>query len=542
MNKQIRGLHEAAYLLAIFAFLSQILALIRDRAFAHFFGAGAVLDAYFAAFRIPDIVFALLALFISSFALVPLIAERGGPKTEDSRELIGSVLIIFGFASVIVGTTLYFYVPSIIPFLFPGFSGEVLHNVTSLSRIMLLQPILLGFSSVMASVMQVSQRFFLFALAPIFYNIGIILGVLFLYPTFGIIGLAWGVVLGALLHLVIQSVPAFLHERAFIPIVSSRPFQHALRVARLSLPRSLALASQQVLLLVFVAVASFAALGSVSVLSFAFNLQSVPLSIIGVSYAAALFPSLSLLFAKGDYQTYVKEVWTAVRHIILWITPAIALMIVLRAHIVRVILGSGEFTWADTRLTSAVLAGFVISLIAQAVILIFSRAYYAAGRSLEPIIVNVSSAILSGALAWYSVSWFNETPFLRYFLENLFRISDIPGSEIIMIALSYSLVMLVSAGVFAVLYAIRFGFEPRTVRSLLFSFSASVIGASTAYGALQFFGPLLPTDTFLGIFTQGVVAGGLGILAWAGTLMALQSRDFQEAFAVFYRLAFHRSI
>lgn len=540
MNIQIRGLHEAAYLLAIFAFFSQILALVRDRAFAHFFGAGPTLDAYFAAFRIPDVVFAFLALFISSFALVPLIAERGGAKSDESRELIGSVLVTFGIASVILGTLLYVCAPYIVPFLFPGFEYSVLVHVTELSRIMLLQPILLGISSVAASVIQSSQRFFLYALAPIFYNLGIIFGVLFLYPFFGVQGLAWGVVLGALFHLIIQTVPTLLYDHSLLPKLPRNLFSNAIRVATLSLPRALALSAQQFLLLAFVTIASFAALGSVSVMSFAFNLQSVPLSVIGMSYAAALFPALSLLYAKGDYETYIKEVWTAVRHSALWILPAVTLMIVLRAQIVRVILGSGEFTWADTRLTAAILAGFVFSLLAQACLVIFSRAYYAAGRSFEPIIINVGAAFLAAYLAWQSVSWFTDSTLSRFFLEDLFRIADIPGTEVLMIALSYSLVMLGAALLFGILFARRFGFEARTVKSLIISFAASVIGGFLAYEALQFSAPLLPTDTFIGIFLQGLAGGVVGIVGWALTLTLVKSRDFKEAVSVAYRLVLRR--
>lgn len=536
MNKQIRGLHEAAYLLAVFSFLSQVLALIRDRTFAHFFGASATLDAYFAAFRVPDIVFALFTLFVSSFALVPMLAERGGPKSEASRRLLGSVLLTLGVASVVFGALLFALAPTLVPMLFPGFSAALSGQVILLSRIMLLQPVVLGLSSVVASVIQSSQKFFLFALAPIFYNLGIVVGALFLYPTLGITGLAWGVVLGALLHFLVQSVPSVLHDRSFLPLIPLRPLSDMRRVITLSLPRALALSAQQFLLLSFASIASLAALGSVSVMTFGFNLQSVPLSVIGVSYAAALFPSLSLLFAKGDRGTFVKEVWVAVRHTVLWIMPAIMLMIVLRAHIVRVVLGSGAFTWADTRLTAAVLAGFVVSLVAQAAILIFSRAYYAAGRSLEPILINVGAALAASALAAGGVFWFREATLGRFFIEDLFRVSGIPGTEVIMIALSYTLVTLVFAVVFAYLFARRFGFEMRTARSLFFSFAASVFAAFAAYGVLQLAGPLLPTDTFLGIFAQGAAAGAFGLLIWAATLILLKSRDFSEAVAVFFRL------
>ncbi len=495
MTREIRGLHEAAYLLAVFTFLSQILALIRDRSFAHFFGAGPTLDAYFAAFRIPDSVFAILTLFVSAYALVPMFHARGGPASERSRSLLGSVLIVFGVASVLIALALFALAPMIERVLFPGFDAGRLAAVVMLSRIMLLQPILLGLSSVVASVVQASRQFFLYAMAPIFYNLGIIGGVLFLYPTFGIAGLAWGVVVGAVMHLAVQTLPLFMTGFP-LPTVSREGFRDTIKVVLVSFPRAAALSANQLLLLAFAGAASLAAAGSVAVVSFAYNLQSVPLSVIGVSYASALFPSLALLFAKGEHDSFMREVWAAVRHVSFWLMPSALFIIVLRAQIVRVILGSGSFSWDDTRLTAAVLAAFVLSLVAQAVILVFSRAYYAAGRSLVPIVINVAAAALTACAIFGGVRWFQATLAAQYFFQGLFRIESIPGTEIIMIGLIYSLVYIVAGVLFAILYARRFGYDPRTTRTLLTSFAASVIGAAGAYATLQYAAPYLPTDRF----------------------------------------------
>lgn len=532
MNREIRGLHEAAYLLAFFAFLSQALALIRDRTFAHLFGAGETLDAYFAAFKVPDLMFAFLTLFVSSFALIPLIATRGGVSERESQSLVGSVLVVFGGVAVLASALLFFLIPSIVPIVFPGFSADTQVTVVQLSQILLLQPIFLGVSSVIASVIQASRKFFIYALAPIFYNVGIIVGAVFFYPLYGVYGLGWGVVLGAALHLLVQVVPLVLYKTGFQLSISSAPIRDALLVARASLPRTLALTSNQILMLVLISVASLAAAGSVASVSFAFNLQSVPLSVVGVSYAAALFPSLALLFAKNDLKTYASEVWAAIRHIIFWTVPAIALMVVLRAHAVRVVLGSGEFSWNDTRLTAAILAAFVISLVAQAAILVFSRAYYAARRDVTPILMNVGIAIVAGLVAYLSFQWFVTTPAVMYFIEDLFRIDSIPGSSVVMVALGYSVAMLCGGLLFGVLFARDFGFEKAVAGTLLHSFSSAVIAAAAAYGTLQLFGPLLPTETFVGIFTQGVAAGVVGLIVWAATLYVLKSQEFAEVVTV----------
>lgn len=539
MTREIRGLHEAAYLLAGFTFLSQILALIRDRSFAHFFGASSTLDAYFAAFRIPDVVFALLTLFVSAFALVPVLANRGGYSSETSKGIIGSVLLVFGVVSISVSAALYFLIPSMSGHLFAGFSAETLASVESLSRIMLLQPILLGISSIMASVIQSSRRFFVYALAPIFYNVGIIFGVLFLYEPLGIEGLAWGVVLGALLHLLIQAIPA-LEGGKWMPRFSPIDWRGVREVCFLSFPRAASLFASQGLLLVFASAASLTAVGSVTALSFAFNLQSVPLSIIAVSYASALFPSLALLMASKEVKAFTIEVWAAVRHVVFWMAPAIALFVVLRAHVVRVILGSGSFGWDETRLTAAVLALFALSLIAQGVILILSRAYYAAGRSLEPIVINVGVAAVAGIMSFWGVAFLQNSSISRFFLEDLFRISGVLGSEVIMIPLVYSVVTLAAALVFALFFSLRFGFDRKVYTTLFHASAASILAASAAYGVLQVVAPLLQSDTFLGIFTQGLLGGIGALIVWAGSLYLLKNTEFLEAAGVFKKILHQR--
>jgi putative peptidoglycan lipid II flippase len=410
------------------------------------------LDAYFAAFRIPDLIFAFLTLFVSSFALVPLLSAR---EEKAQGALVGNVLFAFGIVSILASVVLWFLIPSIVPLMFPGFGPSALADTVLLSQIMLVQPILLGLSSVATSLIQVMRRFIIYALAPVLYNCGIIFGALFLVPDMGIAGLGWGVVLGAALHLVAQVVPIMGHAKHIrLPTMQSLR-ESVIEVALPSVPRALALSSQQVLLLVFASIASLTVAGTISALSFASNLQSVPLTVIGISYAAALFPALAALMAKKDVAGFAKEVWAAVRHIIFWTMPAITLMIVLRAHIVRIILGSGEFSWSDTRLTAAILALFALSLIAQSVILIFSRAYYAAQSSLVPIIVNVGGTFVAAASASIGVWWLARADFARNFLESLFRVENVPGTEVLMIPLSYSLTIMVAALLFGYLFARR---------------------------------------------------------------------------------------
>lgn len=529
LTRPIRGLHEAAYLLAFFSLLSQVLALVRDHTFAHVFGAGPVLDAYFGAFKIPDAMFAFLTLFVSSYALVPLLSGREKPE---QGVIVGNVLFTFGIFSIAVSGVLWIFLPTIAPYLFPGFPPDVLANTVMLSRIMLLQPILLGLSSIATSVVQVMRQFIIYSLAPILYNAGIIVGAIFFYPTMGIAGLAWGVVFGAVLHLAAQVIPILGHARHLVKPTLATLRASIVEVALPSMPRALALSAQQVLLLVFAGIASLTSIGTVSALSFAFNLQSVPLTVIGISYAAAVFPALAALVAAKDSVGFIREVWASVRHIIFWTAPAITLAIVLRAHIVRLVLGSGRFSWDDTRITAAILAIFAVSLISQSLMLIFSRAYYAAQKTRIPIFVNIGSACVAAAGAYFGVYWLQHTTVARFFIESLLRVSDVPGTTVLMVPLAYSAALIVASFVFAYLFSRDFGFEERTWHTLGTSFAASVIGGGAAYLVLQALAPVLPLTTTMGLLAQGAAAGVVGLATWALTLYLLKSQEFSEIFSV----------
>ena len=522
--------------MAFFTLLSQILALLRDRTFAHFFGAGPTLDAYFAAFRIPDTVFAALTLFVSSFALVPLLAGR---SAEEQGKVLGPVLLIFGVVAAAIAATLFVAAPVLIAALMPGFAAETEAQALLLTRIMLLQPLLLGLSSIAASIIQASRMFMLFALAPIFYNIGIIAGALFLYPTLGVAGLGWGVVIGAVMHLLVQAVPLFFGSTRLV-LGFSNVWLTIRKVVLPSVPRSAALLGNQLLMLIFAGIASVVSVGAVSALSFAFNLQSVPLTVIGVSYAAALFPALSAMVQAGDRAGFSRELWTTVKHVAFWLLPATVLFVVLRAHIVRVILGSGAFSWDDTRLTAAVLALFVLSLLPQALILLFSRTYYASQRTAVPVLVNVGAAIVAGVGAWGLFAVVTNNTTALYFLESLFRVDGIPGTAVLVVPLAYSTAMLLASLVFGLL--LKNETKPEGVwLSLGTSFVASVIGGLASYTALQYFGPLLPTNTFFGIFLQGVGAGVVGMVAWGTVLALLRSAELSEVLALLYRKYAKRS-
>ncbi|MBX2866681.1 hypothetical protein KTR10_01855 [Candidatus Kaiserbacteria bacterium] len=499
--KEVRGLHQAAYVLASFAVGSQLLALIRDRLLAHQFGAGGELDLYYAAFRLPDILYVLFASTLSVYVLIPFVAKA----KEEGRRIMSEVFTFFCIAYAILAVVLGIFAPQLVAILFPGFADS--ETLVLLIRILLLQPFFLGLSSLFGVITQMGHRFVLYALSPLIYNIGIIIGVLFFYPIYGLQGLVFGVVLGALGHAAIQ-LP-FVFQSDIRPRLVGTS-ENIGKVLRVSVPRALTLALHQFVLLGLVGFASVMTEGSVAVLQFGFNLQSIPLAIIGVSYSVAAFPMLAGLYADGKMDAFRTHIMTALRHIIFWSVPILALVVVIRAQLVRVILGSGAFSWEDTRLTAAVLALFVFSLLAQAIHLLVVRAFYAIGNTKIPFLVTLGSSLLAVVFAYIGIETF---PVFQEGIEALFRVEGVSGTEVLMLPLAYSLALILHA-VTLLLFAVRrIEISGRIIfaqvsRAVL----AAILAGLSAYATLNVVVHVFDQNTLMGVFLQGFVAGVVGIV------------------------------
>ena len=540
--KEIRGLHQAAYVVALFTVGSQVLALVRDRMLAHQFGAGTELDLYYAAFRIPDLLYVLFASALSVYVLIPFVSghleKKGRAHAQQFLSQIYSLFLIgYGLLALTVGV----FAPKLIPLIFPGFV-EHTEQLTLLIRVLLLQPLFLGVSSLCSVVTQLHKRFVLYALSPLVYNIGIILGIIFLYPHLGLAGITIGVVLGAVAHVAIQ-LP-FVRRSALIPqFTYAFHFKEMVRVLRTSVPRAFTLSLHQFVLLGLVGFASSLAAGSVSVFQFGFNLQSVPLAIIGVSYSVAAFPSLARLYSESKLREFSAFLLMALRHVIFWSLPVIALLVVIRAQFVRVILGSGAFDWNDTRLTAAVFALFVISMVAQSINLLLVRALYATGNTRVPLVVTLFSSIGIFVTAFVLYTLFTTMPAFQYVLESALRLSGVPGTEVVALALGYTVVLIVHGLVLLIISSHMIGFSLRVLFiQFLKALLAAFVAGFVAYSTLNLFVESVRTETLLAVFTQGLLAGGVGILGAGVTYYLLGSQELKDVFQSFHRLIFKSSV
>jgi len=537
--REIKGLHQAAYVLALFAFGSQLLAIVRDRMLAHTFGAGLELDLYYAAFRIPDLLFVLFAAVLSVYVLLPFIERSGSLAAK--KDLLSQVFTLFLLAYTGLAVVLTILAPWYVPLVFPGYADQVT-TLVPMVQILLLQPLLLGISSICGVVTQMQHRFVLYAISPLLYNVGIIFGLMALYPMFGLSGLAAGVVVGAAGHLLVQ-VPFVRSSQFAFQATFAFDWLKLRHILAAALPRALTLSLNQLVFLLFVGIATTLTVGSVSVFQFAYNIQSVPLAIIGMSYSVAAFPTLSHLFAKRDQAAFNRQLMTALRHILFWSIPIIGLVIVLRAHIVRVLLGSGEFDWSDTRLTAAVLAVFVISLFAQAVQLLMVRAFYAGGKTLTPLFITIASSATAVATAFTGLWYWQTSPVLQNTSAGFLRLESVPGAEILVLAAAFTFGQVIQIILLLIMARRSFGVELRSlVRLTVQAVAAMSAGAAASYLTLQTVVEGVNQDMFVGIALQGVVAGAAGITAICLTYWLLHSEELKETTQSFRKRLFKTDV
>ncbi|MBP6908536.1 MAG: murein biosynthesis integral membrane protein MurJ [Candidatus Pacebacteria bacterium] len=529
LNKEFHGVNEAALLLGGFAFLSQLLGLVRDRSLAHYIGAGPTLDVYYAAFRIPDFLYISIASLASITVLMPFLVEKlnGTPEgVFEAKRFMNTIFSAYMLFMVVISSILALCMPYLVSYIAPGFSESQHEMLVTMSRIMLLSPICIGLSNLIGTITQLFKNFLVFSLSPIFYNLGIICGVVYLYPRFGLYGLGFGVVIGALLHLCIQ-IPV-VARHGFLPRPRIHiPWSEVYSVIKLSLPRTIALSANSFAFIILIAMASQIGEGSISLFTFAYNLQSVPVGIIGISYSVAAFPILVKSFSMKDMDNFMGHVISAGRQIIFWSLPVLALLIVLRAQIVRVILGSGTFSWADTRLTAASVALFLVSLVSQGLVLLFVRGYYASGNTRKPLFVNVFSSIMVVVFGYVLLSLFDAYPRFLEMLESILRVRGVSGTRVLALPLAYTMGSLLNF--FLIWGLFKKDFFHTITRELWITFYQSAIGAlvmgMTAYLSLGILDDIFTLRTFQGVFLQGFISGILGISFGVFVLFMMKNKE-----------------
>ena len=380
-----RVLVTASLILTVAALASRLLGWIRLLVIGSQFGASRELDAYFAAFRIPDAIFQLVVAGALSAALIPVFAGyRARGQDREAWQLASSVINLVLIALAGLSLVMAIFAPLLVPIVAPGFDAPTTELTIRMTRVMLISPVLIGMGAVVTGILNTYQQFTVPAIAPLLYNLAIIAAAIFLAPIMGVEGLAVGVAIGSLAHLAVQ-VPSLARvgQRYDLTIGLSHPGVR--RVAWLMGPRTLGLAAGQVNFLVSTILASGLPEGSLTAYNYAFQLSQIPVGVVGVSIAVALFPTLSREAALGRVGEIRRQVSAAIRVLLFVAAPLIAIMIVLREPLTDVFYQYGAFSQSASDRTASALLFFAVGLGGHIVVHVLTRTFYAMQDTRTPV-------------------------------------------------------------------------------------------------------------------------------------------------------------
>lgn len=505
VNRELKSVTAAAVIISISALASKLVGLFRDRLFAHYFGAGTIMDSYYAAFKIPDLVYnlliagALTAGFIPTFSKLFFTSDDKKPAWR----LANNILSIVGVTLIVVALLGILFTNNLTAIIAPGFAGETKTLAISFTRIMFLSPFFLGLSMVLGGILQSLKQFVIYSLAPIAYNIGIILGTVLLTKTsLGIFGLAWGVVLGSALHAAVQLYGALHTGWRWCPVFDLKNLETRL-IGKLMIPRTIGLAISQFNAVIITILASYLVAGSITIYNLANNLYAVPISLIGIPFAIAVFPVLSELAAKKERIGFAEHLSSTLRTVIFLILPLSVIMLVLRAQIIRVVFGTGQFDWMATITTARTLAFFALGLLGASLLPTLARAFYALSDTVTPFIIGIFSEIVTIISALILMKPFD---FLGWYF-NL----GVSG-----LALATS----IGISINALLLVVALAKKTKNIeaKNLFLTLIKTVVASILMAATMQYLKtPLVhyfDLNYFWGIFGQGMIAGSTGLIVY----------------------------
>ncbi|MBP7961975.1 MAG: murein biosynthesis integral membrane protein MurJ [Caldilineaceae bacterium] len=401
-----RSIASAAALVMVFFVLSRITGLVRDMVIAAEFNLGAELDAYQAAFRIPDLLFELVAGGALGSAFIPTFAGYLARKDQVGAWLLFSRVLnwITLLLIVLAGLAATFSLQTVQWIIAPDFPLAEQMLTADLMRWLLLSTVIFGASGLIMGALNAMQHFLLPAAAPVIRNLAIILAALFLAPRYGVQGLVVGAIVGSVGHLLIQLpiLPRFGFR--YTPSLTWRD-EGVQEVARLMGPRVLGLFFVHLNFIVNTALASGLAAGSLSALTYAWRLMLLPLGIFAQAVGIAAFPTFAAQVAAGEHGDLRRGFGTILRMIFFITLPAAAGLIVLGSPLVRILYERGQFTAQSTQAVVFALQFYALGLIFHAGVEIIVRAYFALHDTMTPVIVGVATMLLNIVLSLWWVQW-----------------------------------------------------------------------------------------------------------------------------------------
>ena len=403
-----KSIFSATMVLAITFLISALLGFLRTRfLYSAFFKCCVLeLDAYNAAFRIPDLIFKLLVTGALSASFIPVFSSLLHKNKKEAYLTASAVINLLLVVFIIISIFAFIFVTPLSRIIAKGFSSEQIRLMANLTRILLLAQIFFLISNFLTAILQVKQNFLLPALSPIIYNLAIIISIFILTPLFGIRGVVYGAVIGAFFHMAIQ-FPAIL-KSGFIysPVLSFKP-QGVRDIIRLMIPRTLSLGLSEIENTVTLFFASGLTAGSLSLLNLALQLIYLPSRIFGTTVGQASLPVLSKNVAKNQLNLFRQTVRRAILQGLYITVPIAAITLIDRLAIVRVAFGSKQFPWSATLLTARTLAFLTPAIICQVVIQILIRSFYALRDTKTPLKISALSLSVNVALSYFLLRFTN---------------------------------------------------------------------------------------------------------------------------------------
>jgi putative peptidoglycan lipid II flippase len=386
--------------------LSRVLGLFRQVVISQEFGVdNPALSAYFVAFRIPDSLFQLIAGATLSAALIPVFTKVWNEEGEKHAwRMASSVLNLLFLVTLFLSISSFICAPWLVPLVAPGLgddkgsSPELIEMAVRLTRLMLITPIIFCVSGILTGILNARQHFVTSAIAPCLYNIGIIFGGLWLVDIWGIEGLAYGVILGAAMHLAVQVPSVILLRMRWSPSLDIKSI-FVQSVFKLAGPRVLGLAAAQLNLFILILFASLISDASINVIMFAFMIMMLPVGLAGMSIATAIFPTLVEDISRDNILQFRQELFMAFR-MTLWLAAPMGVGLVFLAdEIIRVLLEHGAFGSEATRLVARAVQILAIGSVGYALVEVLSRGFYALSNTRIPVLISAIAVALNFLLA-----------------------------------------------------------------------------------------------------------------------------------------------
>lgn len=516
---------SAASVLIITVFLSGILGVLKDRLLAGTFFAGNqqwLLDIYFAAFKIPDILFQLLVAGTLSAAFIPLLSHALDQDEKKAEELASSILNMVVLTFLFLAFVVLLFLRPLSRLLAPTLEPTAFGLLLNLSRLILLAQFFLVASSFLTGILQAHQRFLLPALAPLVYNLGIILGILFLSATFSIYGPVIGVIIGSLLHLLIQ-LPFVLKMGNYLRFSFKPGHPAILKILKLGFPRTLNLILIQIEQWIAIIIATSLQPGSLAIFNFAQHLNNMPVSLFGASLGQAALPTL--VKEVKDKEAFKKTLVASFNQIAYLTLPISVLLLILRVPLVRLAFGAKGFPWQATLLTAKVVAIFSLSVFAQSLNQLLIRIFYALGNTKTPFFIgSVTTTIMvtTSLFFTYLINWG------LLGLVAAISLSNFIGNLLLFIALNQRLKGLITRRIFLPISKIVF---------------ASFLMAVSLWSLMRLLDQFVfDTTRTANLILLTLFTVGTSLTLYFFTCHLLKVKEQKSLFAVFKRLARWRQL